>query len=713
MPKKTASWIILLIFITCIATLALSISPARAQPTTIYVDDSNASGPWNGTTDFPYENITSALNQAAQGDTIQVRSGTYYEHIEINKTITLLGQNQTDTIIDGSGQGYIPIILVTASNTVIANFTIKNTAIDIDTYGILISKTQNVTMTKNTIKETYRGIVISNSSECKIFNNSFSNNYAYGVTLRSESNLNLFKDNNIAENNIGASLDVSCQNNTFYHNSFINNNVYQVDNVNYGTRTKWNSTYPTGGNYWSDYTGIDLKSGPNQNLNGSDGIGDTPYVAGGARDYYPLMYPYVPALPIAKFTYSPEKPVKNEVITFNASASYDLNGSIVGYEWNFGDGNITTIASPIIRHFYTSYGNYTVSLTVTDNDGLTSIATKQITVQKRTSTLSIKVYPATIEITKSTIINGTLAIQDQPPHNTVNVLLKHRIQGETNWTTLTTAITNAEGLYTYNWTPSSIATYEIEASWDGNETVFPANSSTATLNVNKMSSKLTISPKPSRVTIGQNITISGKLSPTKEGENITISLRTLPNTWTTITVTRTDHTGNYLYNWTTTQTGVNWLKASWPGDELTTASEDITSITIDQISSNITVTADKTNVIVGTNITINGRITPSRANVNVTISIRMTNGTGSWDAVAKTNVNGTYTYVWTPYANGVYKIKASWQGDQITMPAQSDEIEIEAQSKVETPLVQYVIAAIAVLAIFIVLGIIIRKTKRK
>lgn len=52
--------------------------------------------------------------------------------------------------------------------------------------------------------------------------------------------------------------------------------------------------YPSGGNYWSDYSGVDEKSGPNQDLSGSDGIGDTPYVIDeNNTDHYPLINFYV------------------------------------------------------------------------------------------------------------------------------------------------------------------------------------------------------------------------------------------------------------------------------------------------------------------------------------------------------------------------------------------------------------------------------------
>jgi hypothetical protein len=57
----------------------------------------------------------------------------------------------------------------------------------------------------------------------------------------------------------------------------------------------WDDGYPPGGNYWSDYTGVDVKSGPNQDQPSSDGIGDTPYIIDEYnQDNYPLMKPWSP-----------------------------------------------------------------------------------------------------------------------------------------------------------------------------------------------------------------------------------------------------------------------------------------------------------------------------------------------------------------------------------------------------------------------------------
>jgi hypothetical protein len=55
----------------------------------------------------------------------------------------------------------------------------------------------------------------------------------------------------------------------------------------------WDNSYPSGGNYWSNYTGVDLHSGSDQDETGSDGIGDTVHeIDADNRDRYPLMGPF-------------------------------------------------------------------------------------------------------------------------------------------------------------------------------------------------------------------------------------------------------------------------------------------------------------------------------------------------------------------------------------------------------------------------------------
>ncbi len=67
-----------------------------------------------------------------------------------------------------------------------------------------------------------------------------------------------------------------------------------------------------------------------------------------------------------------------EAVMFDGSGSSDPDGSIVSYAWNFGDSATSTEMNP--SHTYAAAGNYTVSLTVTDNQGLTGTAMASVTI---------------------------------------------------------------------------------------------------------------------------------------------------------------------------------------------------------------------------------------------------------------------------------------------------------------------------------------------
>jgi PKD repeat protein len=76
-----------------------------------------------------------------------------------------------------------------------------------------------------------------------------------------------------------------------------------------------------------------------------------------------------PTGPVAIFNWTPLDPMANQTVTFNATQStHDQYGTITTYTWVFGDGNTTTLSSPIVTHTYTSAKNYTVTLTVIDSN---------------------------------------------------------------------------------------------------------------------------------------------------------------------------------------------------------------------------------------------------------------------------------------------------------------------------------------------------------
>ena len=68
------------------------------------------------------------------------------------------------------------------------------------------------------------------------------------------------------------------------------------------------------------------------------------------------------------------------MVNFDSSASTDQDGTIVSYAWDFMDGSVSTDANP--SHEFTTPDKYLVTLTVTDDQGLTSFAEVEITVRK-------------------------------------------------------------------------------------------------------------------------------------------------------------------------------------------------------------------------------------------------------------------------------------------------------------------------------------------
>ena len=89
--------------------------------------------------------------------------------------------------------------------------------------------------------------------------------------------------------------------------------------------------------------------------------------------------------PIARFTWTPAHPDPNETIFFNASASYDSDGFITLYEWDWNNDGIfdENHTSPTATHIYEEIGNYPVTLRVTDNDSLTDNKTGTVRIENQ------------------------------------------------------------------------------------------------------------------------------------------------------------------------------------------------------------------------------------------------------------------------------------------------------------------------------------------
>jgi len=274
-----------------------------------------------------YPTIQDAINHASDGDTIFVRARTYYENVVVNKSISLVGENRDSTIIDGSNKG--SVISIKANNVNISGFTIRHSGNEYSDSGIYVDHSSGNKINSNSITSNSAGISLYYSGSNVISGNTISLNNYDGIVFYSSSS-NIVSDNSITSNNGGISLYYSGSNvisgNTISLNNYdgivfyysgnnmvfgntisLNNNygmylaLYSDNNIIYfnnfnnafqawsDSKNVWDNRKE--GNYWSDYTGVDLYSGPNQNETGSDGIGDTPYkkIDKNNVDNYPLM----------------------------------------------------------------------------------------------------------------------------------------------------------------------------------------------------------------------------------------------------------------------------------------------------------------------------------------------------------------------------------------------------------------------------------------
>jgi parallel beta-helix repeat protein len=166
--------------------------------------------------------------------------------------------------------------------------TVEN--IHLNTQGILLAWTTDSQIKNSDISNNYGdGVILNSASNNKITNNNLTSNSGAGIILRS-ANQNLISGNHITRNQQGISFGYSSSNNTItqnniadqgtgvyfhvsssnliYNNNFVNN-TRQVHDVSWGAPDQnfpgvpspseniWDNGYPLGGNYWSDYSGME------------------------------------------------------------------------------------------------------------------------------------------------------------------------------------------------------------------------------------------------------------------------------------------------------------------------------------------------------------------------------------------------------------------------------------------------------------------------
>ncbi|MBA7497276.1 hypothetical protein ES704_00004 [subsurface metagenome] len=159
----------------------------------IYVDAANATGIEDGTKTHPFNTVTEGIIAVSPGKSVIVATGTYYEQLIINKSITLQGVSQDNTFISGSGLTG-NLITIEADNITITGFTIDGSG------------------------STSIGLYFDSYSFVNINNNIIQNNSSYGINYSNSSPT--IENNNIKNNNYSG-IDVGTGGAGIIRNNFV------------------------------------------------------------------------------------------------------------------------------------------------------------------------------------------------------------------------------------------------------------------------------------------------------------------------------------------------------------------------------------------------------------------------------------------------------------------------------------------------------------
>jgi len=171
----------------------------------------------------------------------------------------------------------------------------------------------------------------------------------------------------------------------------ITNYSWDFGNGDVGSGKSISYTYTTGGSYNVVLTVTDSN--------------------GNSDDYTATIKIGTGKSPIGIIEIFPSPAIVGQTVNFSGAQSTDEDGSIVSYQWSFGDGE--TALGATVTHIYTVSGSFTVRLTVTDNDDNTNTVTSALTVNEDAApTVKFTISPSTVNVGISVQFNASESTDD-------------------------------------------------------------------------------------------------------------------------------------------------------------------------------------------------------------------------------------------------------------------------------------------------------------